>query len=270
MKVNRTLLIVLVAVAALLVSIPAIVSAQAEAPHRFSGKAFADGKEAAVGTLIEAVDSSGQRISSVQVRTISLAFNFQINVPRPFTGTTISFRVGGVDAAETATWERGVHTYPFTLNASSTVVPSTQAAPTSVPTAIPTRRIVVPTTAPRVVRGETGPVGPPGEPGPAGAAGSAGAPGEPGPIGFPGEPGPPGQTGPEGPAGATGEVGSRGEAGRSGAQGVAGPAGPPGVQGPIGPAGSPGNFLIAIVALVVALLALLVAIGRWIWELQTG
>ena len=269
MKVNRTLLLVLVAVAALLVSIPAIVSAQGELPHRFAGKAYVDGSEASAGTQVEAVDANGNRLATATVRSISNSYNFQIDVPRPPVGTTISFRVGGVDAAETGTWERGgrSQTPPFNLNASSTVTPPTQDAPTPAPTPLPTRRIVVPTTAPRVVRGETGPVGPPGPPGEPGAAGLTG---ESGPIGFPGAPGPPGQTGAEGSAGQSGEAGPRGDAGRSGTQGIAGPAGPPGVQGPVGPTGSPGNFLIAIVALVVALLALLVAIGRWIWELQTG
>ena len=260
MKVNRTLLLVLVAVAALLVSIPAIVSAQGERPNRISGNAFIDGQKARDGTLVEAL-ANGTVVGTITVRRLSDNINYILDTSRPSGGLGLTFRVGGNPAQETATWQDGAVTYPFNLNASSTVAPPTQVEATPPPTAPPTRTIVRPTAAVRPIAGPPGAAGPPGE---------AGAAGEPGPIGFPGAPGPPGQPGAIGSPGPAGEDGARGQKGQSGNQGVAGPAGPSGVQGPVGPTGSPGNFLIAIVALVVALLALLVAIGRWIWELQTS
>ena len=266
MKISWTPFLLLLAVAALLVSIPAIALGQEPPPHRFAGKAFIDGQEAALGTIVEAFDSNGNSLTSVRVQRISATFNYRIDVPRPSGDGTISFKVGGSDATETATWTQGGSSFnpPFNLNAST-------APPTPEATETPT--IVRPTPTPRSIRGPAGPAGPAGPQGPegpAGAAGAQGVPGEQGPIGFPGEPGPPGQPGPAGASGPQGEPGPEGQQGTQGAQGVAGPSGPPGMEGPTGPEGGSGNFLIAIIALVVALLALLVAIGRWIWELQAG
>ena len=259
MKISWTPFLLLLAVAALLVSIPAIASAQIPPiPNRFYGQATIDGSPAPIGATVEAFEGT----ESLGKTTVK-ATGYVLDVNEPASGTTVTFKINGNDAVEEATWVVGGLT-SLNLNASTT-------PPTPEATEAPT--IVRPTPTPRSIRGPAGPAGPAGPQGPegpAGAAGAQGVPGEQGPIGFPGEPGPPGQPGSSGPPGPQGESGPEGPQGRQGAQGVAGPSGPPGMQGPTGPEGGSGNFLIAIIALVVALLALLVAIGRWIWELQAG
>ena len=271
MKFTRTRFLLLIAVAALLVSIPAVVSAQGtDRPNRFSGNAFIDSQKALPGTLIEAL-SGGTVVGTATVSVRSPNINYILDVSRPLGGLALTFRVGGNAATQTATWQDGKVTYPFPLNASSTAVPPTQAAPT----AAPTRIVVRPTARPTVVsvpgpEGPQGPAGPEGPQGPAGPQGLRGIPGGDGVLGADGVQGPSGESGADGAPGPRGEPGPQGMQGPQGLQGVAGPAGVQGVQGTAGPAGSPGNFLIAIVALVVALLALLVAVGRWIWEIQSG
>ena len=285
MKFTLTGLLLLMAVAALLVGIPAAVSAQAGPPHQILGNAFIDGQLAPPGTEVQALAADGTVLQTATVRVATTTINYRLNVPQPSSSDrTISFKVGGYDAtpSRAVTWVQGDTTYPVNLTASSVAVPT----PTPMPAAEPT-----PTPTPMVVRGAPGPQGPAGPAGPAGPTGDAGPAGEPGPrgpagpaglrgpagpAGPPGEAGPPGDTGSQGPQGAAGEQGERGPAGSDGATGQAGPAGaagPPGVTGASGPQGaqgSSGSFIIAVIGLVVALLALLVAIGRWIWELQTG
>ena len=269
MKLTRTSFLVLIAVAALLVSIPAIVLAQGtDRPNRFSGNAYVDGQKAATGTLIEAV-SGGKVVGTARVQMRSAEINYILDVSRPSEGTDLTFRVAGSPAQETATWRDGEVIYPFNLNASSTAAPPTQAAPTAAPTSRPTAVV-------RVQQGPRGEQGPPGEQGPRGEQGPQGPPGEQGPRGIPGADGAPGSDGApgvQGERGADGAPGPRGETGIQGPQGLQGAAGPAGSQGPQGfqgPEGSSGNFLIAIIALVVAFLALLVVVGRWIWELQAA
>ncbi len=266
MNLTRTKFLLLIAVAALLVSIPAIVSAQGVPPNRFYGRATIDGLAVSAGTTVEAF-VNGNSAGNTTANNLS---RFVLTVSQPSGGTSLTFEVGGHEATQTANWTQGRNT-PLDLTASST---STTTTPTTTTTTTISRPAN--TVPPTIIRGEPGPVGPrgpvgsAGPPGPEGAPGAQGPQGIQGPLGFPGDQGPPGDTGPAGPQGPRGESGIQGPVGGQGSQGVAGPAGSQGVQGPSGPAGSPGNFLIAIIALVVALLALLVAIGRWIWELQTG
>ena len=259
MNRTRTIFLVLIAVAALSASIPAIVLAQADRPNRFSGNAFIDGQKASTGTLVEALAGTTV-VGEARVQMRSAQINYVLDTSRPTSGLELTFRVGGNPAAETATWQDGAVTFPFNLTASSSAVPSTEETPTVENTPIPRP----------AARGATGPRGPQGEQGPPGEPGLAG---EPGPRGIPGADGPPGPAGPqggEGPAGLRGPQGEPGAMGMQGPPGVAGASGPQGNQGPAGPAGSSGNFLIAIIALIVAALALLVAIGRWIWEMQSA
>ena len=264
MKLTRTKFLLLIAIAALLVSIPAIVSAQGVPPNRFYGRATIDGLSVQAGTKVEAF-VNGRSAGSTTANNVS---RFVLTVGQPAGGTSLTFEVGGNAASQTATWTQGRNT-PLDLTASSTTTTTT----TTPSTPRPRPANTVP---PTIIRGEPGPIGPrgpigpEGPPGPEGFPGPQGPQGIPGPQGFPGDAGAPGDTGPAGPPGPRGEAGPQGPSGSQGSQGVAGPTGSQGVQGPTGPAGSPGNFLIAIIALVVALLALLVAIGRWIWELQTG
>ena len=275
MKLTRTKVLLIIAITALLISIPAIVSAQT-IPHTFLGTARVDGQLVSSTTSIEAL-IDGNKVADGRVTTLGTYF-LQINpsTGTSFSGKTITFRIGGLVANETATWVSEGDNRGFNLNASTT-------AATNTPTPRPTTRVVTRNTStPDGRQGPAGPTGPAGPRGPTGLDGSAGPPGEPGPQGAtglqgpkgdPGDRGPQGpasETGPPGPEGPRGESGPLGYIGQTGPQGVAGPSGSVGVQGPTGPVGSSGSFLIAGIALVVALLALLVAIGRWIWELQTG
>ncbi len=284
MKFTLTGLLLLMAVAALLVGIPAAVSAQAVPPNRIYGNASVDGVLAAAGTEVQALGADGTVLVTATVNVINANINYSMNVPRPSgSDLTISFKVGGYAAtpSQAITWRQGA-TSPIDLSASSVAVPTPTPMPAAEPTPTPTPMVVRGAPGPQGPAGPAGeagpvgPAGPAGEPGPRGPAGPAGLRGPAGPAGPPGEAGPPGDTGPQGPQGAAGEQGERGPAGSDGATGQAGPAGaagPPGVTGASGPQGaqgSSGSFIIAVIGLVVALLALLVAIGRWIWELQTG
>ena len=262
MKLPPSRLFLLIAIAALLaMSIPAIVSAQEPPPNRFYGAVRIDGNPAPPGATIEAF---ARGVSAART-TVTTVGRYLFDVPRLSNGTPLTFKVNGHDVAETATWQQGQRT-PLDLNASSVVQP-TEPPPTVAPTPRPTQRIVRPTAAPISRPGPQGPPGEKGDPGEPGAAGAAGPAGQQGLRGIPGADGGPGPAGPQGP---TGEQGPQGERGPQGLQGAAGPAGPQGGQGLTGPEGSSGNVLLAIIALVVAVLALLIAIGRWIWELQSS
>lgn len=271
MKITRTGILLLIAVAALVVSLPSIVLAQSSPPHEVFGRASINGQAVAAGVVVTAhIDNSQVE----QVRTTAGGiYRIQLNPPpgQVYAGKQVTFRIGGQTATQTIRWTSG-EAQLLNLNASSNT-------PTPRPTARTTARN---TPTPRVIqgpKGDTGATGPRGQEGAAGPQGDSGPAGPAGPQGSHGSQGPKGDLGPVGPSGETGQTGSEGPRGDSGPQGyigqtgpqgVAGPAGPAGVQGPTGPIGSSGSFLIAIIALVVALMALLVAIGRWIWELQTG
>ena len=270
MNLTKTKLLLLIAVIALMASIPTLVLAQASPPHEVFGRVTIDGRTAGAGNRVTAHIDNRQ----VEQTTTSASgvYRIQLNPPsgQSYAGREVTFRVNGNTVAERTTWSSG-EAELLNLTASST-------PPTSTPT--PTRRVVTRgTPTPAAIRGPAGPTGPRGPEGPAGPQGDPGLQGDPGPRGPSGntgpqgpmgETGPPGETGPRGDEGPRGEPGPQGHIGQTGQQGVVGPTGPSGAQGPSGPPGSQGNFLIAIIALVVALLALLVAIGRWIWELQTG
>ena len=111
--------ILTIVVAALLLSITAIVSAQADSPNRIAGNAFIDGEKAPRNTLIEAVSSDGKVVGTANVLMRSADTNYSMDVERPSGGLELTFRVGGNPAAETTTWQDGKVTYPFNLNASS-------------------------------------------------------------------------------------------------------------------------------------------------------
>ena len=277
MPLTRSKVLVAIVAVAILVSIPAIVSAQGTPPHGIVGVVVINGQPAPVGTTVALRFNNG----TIDTDTISAGGIYRVEVPSggPYPRGSISFLVNGQRADASfpngsewtwsGTWREG-HLEIVDLSS-----PATRSEPTNTPRPTSTRRpssTARSTTAvgPTIIRGPQGPPGATGQPGatgipgPRGIPGGTGIPGEQGPIGFPGEQG---QPGPEGPRG---EQGPQGYIGQTGSQGVAGPTGLSGPQGPAGPPGSSGNFLIAILALVVALLALLVAIGRWIWELQTG
>ena len=268
MRLPRTRILILVAMVAILASLPAILSAQGDLPHTIFGKAYIDNGIAPVGTSVEAYIDG--KVVDRRNTNASGTYFLQIDPAPAQAGKTISFRVRGLNARQTLTWASGGDDRDIRLDAST--------APTSTPRPTATRRPAATprptaTSAPTVIRGPQGPPGATGVPGATGIPGAPGATGVPGGTGVPGDRGPVGSAGDQGPPGEDGPAGERGPQGyigQTGPQGVAGPSGLSGPQGPAGPAGSSGNFLIAIIALVVALLALLVAIGRWIWELQSG
>lgn len=278
MKLTRTKVFFLVALFAILVGGPALVSAQSP-PHAIFGNVNINGRPGPVGTEITVVFNSQVLDSD----TVDNAGRYYVEVPAggPYPRGSITLRVNGqVADANDPTGRAWAWSGPRVEGRAEPVdlsIPSTRSQPTNTPRPTPTRR-PTPTSTPRptavaVQVGPRGPQGPPGATGLPGATGAPGATGVPGGTGIPGDRGPvgsQGEQGPEGQAGSAGERGPQGYIGQTGAQGIAGPSGLSGPQGPAGPPGSSGNFLIAIIALVVALLALLVAIGRWIWELQTG
>jgi hypothetical protein len=277
MKLTRALYLVLLTLVLLIVSIPSVALGQDGPPHGIVGNVRINGQLAAPGTAVSAIINN-QTLARSSVAAGG-SYRLQIPAGENYGTNPISFQVNGraADAknasgrAWTGTWSGGG------LDLVNLVSPSTstRAAPTTAPTRVTTtvtRRTPVPTAA----RGPVGPQGPAGPQGPQGSQGGTGpqgGPGVQGPKGDQGPVGPPGERGLQGDSGPRGEPGPQGYIGQSGQQGIAGPSGLQGVQGPegdTGAAGSSGSFLIAMVALVVALLALLVAIGRWIWELQTG
>ena len=221
MKFTLTGLLLVMAVAALLVGIPAAVSAQAVPPIRVFGNASIDGELASAGTVVQALAADGTVLATANVRVINETVNYNMTVPRPSgSDLTISFKVGGYDAtpSQTVTWVQGAQPR-VNLSASSTVVPTPTPMPAAEPTPTPTPMVVRGAPGPQGPAGPAGPAGPTGdagpvgEPGPRGPAGPAGLRGPAGPAGPPGEAGPPGDTGPQGPQGAAGEQGERGPAG---------------------------------------------------------
>ena len=266
-------MLLFVVLTALVVGIPAIVSAQ-QLPHGFAGFVRVNGQVATPGTSVEAF-IDGVSVGNIRVTTGG-KYNLQIvqATGQNYSGKSIAFQVGGVAADATGNWS-GTWLGAGALDFVDLSTPSTRSQPTNTPrpTAAPRLTQTRPTNTPRPAFAGPGPTGRPGATGQTGATGEPGATGIPGATGRPGGPGLPGATGLPGSAGDAGDRGDRGPqgyVGQQGGQGVAGPTGATGVQGPSGPPGSSGNFLIAIIALIVALLALLVAIGRWIWELQSG
>ena len=279
MKQVRTKFLLLTAFAVLLMTLPAIALAQQSPPHQFFGIARIDGRLAPTGTTVVAMVGTQRAAQGTVSDEGRGSFSLQIPSGGAFGNQPITFQVNGNLARATTTsgspWSKSFSSGGLdivNLSSSSTGTAST-------PTPRPTARVTRNTPTPVVMEGPPGPAGPTGPRGPMGPAGPAGPRGElgdtgltgpQGPKGDPGPVGPPGDTGPPGPEGPRGDPGQQGYIGQTGPQGVAGPVGSAGVQGPAGPAGSSGSFLVAIIALVVALLSLLVAIGRWIWELQTG
>ena len=277
MKLTRALYLVLLTLVLLIVSIPSVALGQDGPPHGIVGNVRINGQLAAPGTAVSAIINN-QALARTSVAAGG-SYRLQIPAGENYGTNPISFQVNGraADAKDasgrawTGTWSGGG------LDLVNLVSPSTstRAAPTTAPTRVTTtvtRRTPVPTAA-RGPVGPQGPAGPQGAQGAQGGIGLQGGPGVQGPKGDQGPVGPPGERGLQGDLGPRGGTGPQGYIGQSGQQGIAGPSGSQGVQGPegdTGAAGSSGSFLIAMVALVVALLALLVAIGRWIWELQTG
>ena len=170
-----------------LFSLPAVAFAQQTPPHIFIGNVSGvGGGPVAVGTVVTAFIGGAAKGTT----TVQSGGKYQLQVGQG-AGTSITFKIGNLDAFETAIWEQGGATI-LNLNASGVVV-----QPTPVPS----------------VQGPKGDPGPAGPQGPAGAKGDPGAPGAPGQAGLQGVAGQDGPTGSAGPAGTAGAVGPAGQAG---------------------------------------------------------
>ena len=169
-----------------LFSLPAAVFAQQTPPHIFIGKVFEihQGGTPPVGTVVTAyIDGAVQGTTTVRA-----GGEYTLTVSRG-AGAGITFKIGFIEANETANWTQG----------GATVLDLTFSGGDPIP-------------PPRVL-GPPGDVGPAGPPGPAGAKGATGSAGPPGPAGPQGDIGPAGQAGSAGLAGSPGTVGPAGLAG---------------------------------------------------------
>ena len=228
---------IILAIIALLLTLPNVALAQRLPPHVFVGTATIDGAMAADGTTVTAWVGGAEAASA----TVSGGkYNMIVDQgDQSFSGETITFQIGGNDAAESATWMQGGGD-ELNLTASSAMAMEPTDTPPE-PTAAP----VVKAPGATGVPGARGPAGPSGSDG---ASGSAGAQGDSGPAGSAGSDGSAGAQGDSGPAG------SAGAAGDTGASGSTGPAGATGSDGASGDDGSSGA--LAIVGLILAIIAL--------------
>ena len=125
--------------------IPATVSAQRVPPHVFVGTATMAGAAAPDGTMVTAM-VDGQEAASTMVAGGAGGYTLLVDQgDMSFTGKTVTFRVGGTDAAESATWMQG-GANELDLSTATGMMPG--------PTAMP-----APTEPPSMV-GPAGPEGP--------------------------------------------------------------------------------------------------------------
>lgn len=199
MRLALSAVVLMTVTVVLLSSVPSTATGQSDpSVARFGGNAYIDNELAPEGTLIEAL-SAGTVLAATTASTLVPEVNYVLIVPRPPLSrvTTLTFRVGGYEAKETAVWEPGVDIFPFNITAVSSAIPGSALTTTPEPAA-PLRNairdegiVLIPGLAgPQGPQGFTGDRGPEGAPGPAGEAGVQGPPGEKGPRG---EVGPPGQ-----------------------------------------------------------------------------
>jgi len=218
---TKTRFLALVTALLLLLAIPTSVFAQRVPPHAFVGSVTLDGAAAADGAAVTAwVDD--EQVAD----TTASGGEYFLQIDQgdsSYAGKTVSFKVSGSDAAETASWTQGEAT-ALDLNATT----GSGSGSASVGSA-----------------GATGPAGP---------AGMWGAKGEDGADGA---------AGPPGPAGSDGKDGSDGAAGAKGAAGAAGASGSNGSDGAPGADGSDGGGGLGVIALIVAIVALLAAGGSY-------
>ena len=186
----KTRFLTLVMALALLLAIPTAVLAQRVPPHVFVGTVTLDGAGAADGAAVTAwVDDAQVAATTVSGGQYNLIVD---QGDASYAGNTVSFKVSGANAAETAAWTQGGGEV---LN------------------------LVAATGSAAVGSGETGESGEAGQSGAKGDTGAKGAKGDTGSAGAAGATGPGGADGAAGPAGATGSAGSAGSAGVAGVAG---------------------------------------------------
>jgi len=219
---TKTRFLALVTALALLLAIPTSVFAQNAKPHVFVGTATLDGATAADGAAVTAW-VGGEQVAATSVKNGE--YDILVGDRVGYAGETVSFKLSGAEASETAAWVEG----------GGDIVNLTAASGSS-----------------------GGGAGADGEKGATGTRGLKGVAGPAGPAGADGAAGPAGPAGATGSAGAAGSDGSDGAAGSSGSTGAAGPAGAAGAAGADG-----GGGVIGIIALIVAAVALLAAGGSY-------
>jgi len=208
---TKSRLLALVTALALLLAIPTAVFAQRVPPHVFVGSVTLDGATVADGAAVTAwIDDEQVASTHASGGTYSLVVD---QADAVYAGKTVSFKVSGANAAETAEWLQGGGDE---LNLVAQTGSGSGGGD-----------------------GEKGDAGAKGAQGPKGSTGSAG------PVG------PAGPAGADGKAGAAGKAGTAGAAGSDGAAGPAGPAGAAGADGGGGALGVIA-LIIGIVALVAA------------------
>ncbi len=181
-------------IVALFLLLPSGVSAQRVIPHAFLGLATVNGSPATDGTVVAAL-VDGNQVAAKSVVNGSYPVLLVESTTESFVGKTVTFTIGGIQAAETAVWQQGEVTE---LNLTAT--PSAASTDTGTPTP-----------APVLVDGPQGEPGPPGPQGLQGVQGPAGPPGSGGPAGPAGSAGPAGAAGPPGAQGLTGRAGETGQ-----------------------------------------------------------
>ena len=189
---TKTRFLTLVMALALLLAIPTAVLAQRVPPHVFVGTATLNGAAAADGAAVTAwID--GEQVAD----THASGGDYTLLIDQgdsSFTGKEVSFKVSGVNAAETADWIQGG---AGVLNLVAAAGSNGSSGATGAAGA----------SGAKGAKGDTGATGPAGSDGAAGAAGSNGS---------------DGATGATGAAGATGSAGPAGAAGADGADGGGG------------------------------------------------
>ena len=180
-------ILALLSVLALLLTLPAIASAQSVPPHIFIGNATVNGLNAPSGTVITAM-IGGESKGSV---TVGSNGEYGALHVASGSGSEITFVLDSLTASETATWEQGGASV-LALNASVDGGGGSGAAGST---------------------GSTGKAGANGKDGAAGANGSDGATGANGANGKAGAAGANGAAGADGKAGASGPAGPAGTTG---------------------------------------------------------
>jgi len=193
---TKTRFLTVVMALVLLLAIPTAAFAQRVPPHVFVGAVTLDGATAADGAAVTAwIDGEQVADTTVAGGSYSLIVD---QGDSSYAGKTVSFKVSGANAGETAEWAQGGGD-ELNLSAASSGGGSagTQGAAGA-----------------QGYRGDTGPAG---AAGPAGPAGPAGADGK---AGSAGKAGAAGAAGSDGAAGAAGSDGAAGADGGGGALGV--------------------------------------------------
>jgi len=189
---TKTRFLTVVMALVLLLAIPTAAFAQRVPPHVFVGSATLDGATVADGAAVTAW-IGGEQVAA----TTASGGTYSLIVDQgdsSYAGETVSFKVSGSDAAESATWVQGggdeLNLVASTVSGSGSAGSGEKGA--------------------EGAKGDKGSVGPAGPAGPAGADGASGSAGAAGPAGAAGSDG---SAGPAGPAGADGADGGGGALG---------------------------------------------------------